>query len=350
MKTRTKKLAAILTAVVLTAAMAVPAFAADEAAGAVETGANDAAITSMDFDKVVDADDNTYQPAETFKFTVEGATVTDGEEYNNAVVSAGTGTITIADVATDATLKGKQTYDGTIDFSALSLSQPGVYKYTVTETKGSNKDMIYDTTKTLYVYARWKDASDTSKGTEVYGAALTNTAGSTADKSATFTNTYKYNGGDEDEPEFQDLTIKKEVKGTMGDTSKLFDFTLTITSGSNRTTYVVSTTANGSAATLTSGTPYTFSLKHGESIVIENLSALDTYTITETDYSGEGYATEGTVTTAKNMAKTATTETITNTKNAVTPTGIIMNYAPYIAMIGAAVVLAFVFLRRKEEL
>jgi hypothetical protein len=50
------------------------------------------------------------------------------------------------------------------------------------------------------------------------------------------------------------------------------------------------------------------------------------------------------------MVNTDKTETIINKKDAVTPTGIVMSYGPYIAMIAAAAVLAFVFLRRKEEL
>lgn len=352
MKTRATKLAAILMAAVLTAAMAIPAFAADddasststtEAATATGTATGDA-ITSMTFSKTVDADANTYQPKETFKFTVAGASVTEGEKYNDAVVSAGTGTITASDVVTDSTLMGKQIYTSTLSFSGLSFTQPGVYKYTVTETEGTNKDMTYDsTTRNLYVYVRW---NEDKTATEIYGAAMSKD-GTTSNKSADFKNEYKKSNKTD---EFQDLTIQKTVTGAQGDTSKLFNFTLTITSGSNRKYYMVSTTANGSAEQLESGVAYEFQLKHGESIKIENLSANDTYTITETESGKDGYTTTGEVTTAKNMATTATTETITNNKDAVTPTGIFMSYGPYIAMIAAAAVLAFVFLRKREEI
>ena len=352
MKTRATKLAAILMAAVLTAAMAIPAFAADddasststtEAATATGTATGDA-ITSMTFSKTVDADANTYQPKETFKFTVAGASVTEGEKYNDAVVSAGTGTITASDVVTDSTLKGKQIYTSTLSFSGLSFTQPGVYKYTVTETAGTNKDMTYDSsTRNLYVYVRW-NADQTA--TEIYGAAMSKDS-TTTNKSADFKNEYKKSNKTD---EFQDLIIQKTVTGAQGDTSKLFNFTLTITSGSNRKYYMVSTTANGSAEQLESGVAYKFRLKHGESIKIENLSANDTYTITETESGKDGYTTTGEVTTAKNMATTETTETITNNKDAVTPTGIFMSYGPYIAMIAAAAVLAFVFLRKREEI
>ena len=347
MKTRAKRLAAILMAAVMTAAMAVPAFAASDTTdseAATETGSTTGiAISSMDFTKVVDADANTYQPEETFKFTVAGATAGENEKYNGAVVSTGTGSITAADVTTDPTLMGKQTYKSSLDFSSLSFDQPGVYKYTVTETKGTNKDMTYDKKRTLYVYVRWNSAGD---ATEIYGAAMTEDESTT--KSANFTNVYKTSGDTTDE--FKDLTVKKKVTGAQGDTSKLFNFQLTITSGSGRKYYKVSTTANGSAEQLESGKTYDFQLKNGDKIVVENLSTNDTYMVIETESGKDGYTTTGEVNQAKAMVNKDTTETITNNKDAVTPTGIVMSYGPYMLMIAAAAVLAFVFLRKREEI
>ena len=95
---------------------------------------------------------------------------------------------------------------------------------------------------------------------------------------------------------------------------------------------------------------YEFQLKDGEFIKVENLSTNDTYTVTEVESGQDGYTTTGEVKTATNMVSTDKTETIINNKDAVTPTGIVMSYGPYIAMIAAAAVLAFVFLRRKEEI
>ena len=351
MKTRAKRLAAILMAAVMMTAMAVPAFAdpsqtTDNPAATATGSTTGGAITSMEFTKVVDADDNTYQPEETFTFTVSGAPVQGGETYNDAVVSSGTngtGSITAANVVTNYNELGKKTYKSSLDFSKVSFDQPGVYKYTVTETKGSNVDMTYDTTRTLYVYVRW---NNDKTQTEIYGAAMTE-AGSTT-KSANFTNVYKTSGNTTNE--FKDLTITKSVTGAQGDTSKLFSFKLKITSGSGRHYYKVSTTANDSAEQLESGVDYEFQLKDGESIKVENLSTNDTYTVTEVESGQDGYTTTGEVKTATNMVSTNKTETIINNKDAVTPTGIVMSYGPYIAMIAAAAVLAFVFLRRKEEI
>lgn len=283
------------------------------------------------FKKVVNVqDDDTYQPAETFKFTVKGASTT-GEARNGMTVSSGTGTITASDVTTDASLKGDQTYTGSFDLSKLSFEQPGIYKYEVKEAKGTNSDMDYDgTTRYLYVYAKRENGQ-----VSVYNSELVNGD----DKSATFTN--KYGVGAK---EFKDLTIKKNVTGAMGDTNKDWHFTLHITSGSGRRTYVVK--RGNEETTLTSGNDYIFQLKSGESIKVENLSTTDTYTVTEAESGKDGYNTTGEVKNAKHMSAEDVTEPITNNRDAATPTGIMMMYGPYALMVALAGVLGFIIVKR----
>ena len=341
---KTKRLAAVFMAVVMVIAMAVPAFADGGQEAATSAGTPGSKLSSMTFSKVVDADDNTFLPSETINFTVSPATASDGETYNGEPVYDGSGTITAAPVTVDPANRGKQTYSSTLNFSALSFDKPGIYKYTVSENAGTNADMSYDSTpRTLYVYVEWTDENMTD--TRVYGAAMTK-AGST-EKSANFDNEYKKSNKTEEE--FKDLTIKKTVSGAQADKEKLFKFNVTITSGSGRTTYVVHKT-DGSEETLTSGAKYEFELKHNETITIENLSTNDTYTVVETTDSKKGYTATGEVTTATNMPAADTTVTVNNEKKSVTPTGIFMNYAPYIAMIAAAAALALVFRRRREEI
>lgn len=284
------------------------------------------------FKKVVDVQDNdTYQPAETFTFTVRGASTT-GETRNGMTVSSGTGTITASDVTTDASLKGDQTYTGSFDLSKLSFEQPGIYKYEVKEAEGTNSDMDYDgTTRYLYVFAK-RDNGKVS----VYDSELVN--GDT--KSDTFTNGYGVGN-----KAFKDLTIKKNVTGAMGDTNKNWNFTLNITSGSGRSTYVVKR-GNTATTPLTSGKDYTFQLKSGESIKVENLSTTDTYTVTEAESGNDGYNTTGEVKDAKQMSAEDVTETITNNRDAATPTGIMMMYGPYALMVALAGVLGFIIVKR----
>ena len=343
---KTKRLAAVFMAVVMVIAMAVPAFADDGQEAETLAGSPGSALSSMTFSKVVDADNNTFLPNETIKFTVEAAEASAGETYNGEPVysgSEGSGTITANDVTVNPAHRGKQTYSSTLNFSSLSFNKPGIYKYTVSENAGTNADMSYDSTpRTLYVYVEWTDTNMTA--TRVYGAAMTK-AGN--EKSANFDNEYKKSNKTGDE--FKDLTIKKTVSGAQADKEKLFTFNVTITSGSGRTTYVVHKT-DGSEETLTSGTPYKFELKHNETITIENLSTNDTYTVVETADSKNGYTATNEVTTPTNMPATNTTVTVNNEKKSVTPTGIFMSYAPYIAMIAAAAALALVFRRRREEI
>ena len=342
---KTKRLAAVFMAVVMVIAMAVPAFADDGQEAETLAGSPGSALSSMTFSKVVDADNNTFLPNETIKFTVEAAEASAGETYNGEPVysgSEGSGTITANDVTVNPAHRGKQTYSSTLNFSSLSFNKPGIYKYTVSENAGTNADMSYDSTpRILYVYVEWEDTSMTK--TRVYGAAMTK-AGS---KSANFDNEYKKSNKTGEE--FKDLTIKKTVSGAQADKDKLFTFYVTITSGSGRTTYVVHKT-DGSEGTLTSGTPYKFELKHNETITIENLSTNDTYTVVEDADSTKGYTVTGEVKDATNMPAANTTVTVINEKKEVTPTGIFMSYAPYIAMIAAAAALALVFRRRREEI
>ena len=363
MKTRAKRLAAIFLAAVMTAAMAVPAFAAPSPIVDSEAGTSSQNGT-MYFTKEVDVDANTYHPSETFEFNVEGAPVTGtNEQYNGATVYAGNdttkvhGTITASPVITDPNQKGTKYYKSDLDFSNITFDQPGIYKFTVTEKAGNNKDMKYDTdARYLYVFVKRNGTSN-----EIYGVAMSKNT--TVDgKNANIKNEYKKSNTNGDE--FKDLTIEKRVTGEMGDTDKLFNFTLTITSGSGRTKYHVSKTANGSSNTvdLTTNQPYTFSLKNGDSIVVENLSTNDSYTIAETDYTSEGYHTtyktqvdgedekDSSASSNKSMANKNVKEIIINERNTVTPTGIVMSYGPYILMIAAAAVLGFVFLRRREEI
>ena len=288
------------------------------------------------FTKVVQVQDkDTYQPKETFSFIVEGAAPTAGEtaptnpktsspitlSTGKGTIKTDTGTIT-AKVETDPSQKGDQTYTSSFDLSQLSFEQPGIYKYEVTETKGDNKDMDYDA-KTYYLYVFVK--RDENGNVAVYNSELVDPKDSTK-KASGFTNGYGVGN-----KAFKDLTITKEVTGVMGDTQKDWKFDLTLTSGSGRSFYVVK--QGNETKTLTSGKTYEFSLKSGQSIKVENLSTTDTYTVTEEEANKDGYTT----TTKKQTEENGDiTETITNKRDEVTPTGIMMMYGPYALMVALA--------------
>lgn len=354
MKTRAKRIAAIFMAAVMTAALAVPAFAA----GTVEEN-------TMNFDKVIEAEDDTYQPNQTLTFTIEKQKPTQDETAGTpdpgypVLEGVEGGVKSPVTIQTDPNATGNKTYTGTFEFVTSKFDAPGIYKYLVTEVEDANNpDMTYAESKYLYVYVKNSD----NGGLEVYAASLTDkTNPKDADKKAAeFKNVYKTNGTTN--YSFQDLTITKKVEGALGDKEKVFHINLTINS-KNRSFYKVTKIGTDGSETdlaqyIVADGAKQYELKSGESIKVYSLSSSDKYSISEKEENEDGYSTTYTDSKGgtgkpsdKNMdEQLPITETITNTRNEVTPTGIIMNYGPYIAMIVAAAVLAFVFLRRKEEL
>lgn len=84
------------------------------------------------------------------------------------------------------------------------------------------------------------------------------------------------------------LTIGQTVAGNGGDKDKLFEFTVTFAGAGAGKTYTY-TTSGGVTGTIESGGKLL--LKHGETAVINGIPMDTAYTITETDYTGDGYAT-----------------------------------------------------------
>lgn len=83
------------------------------------------------------------------------------------------------------------------------------------------------------------------------------------------------------------LVVTNTVAGNGGDKTKYFDYTVTLSDTSINGTY------NG--VKFTNGVSETFQLKHGESITFANLPAGIAYTVTEANYTSEGYDTQPTM-------------------------------------------------------
>ena len=103
------------------------------------------------------------------------------------------------------------------------------------------------------------------------------------------------------------LEIHKEVSGNRGETDREFHFTVTLTGRSSAGTQAadvdgeytaVYTNQDGSTEqktiTFTEGKSAEFTLKHNESLTIQNLPAGIGYTVTETEANQDGYSTTGT--------------------------------------------------------
>lgn len=103
------------------------------------------------------------------------------------------------------------------------------------------------------------------------------------------------------------LTISKTVAGDGADTTKAFDFMLTLNGATGTYTYIGHGVSGG---TIASGD--TVSLAHGQSITIVGLPKGATYTVAETDYSGDGYTAAGTGATGFITADATQTASFTN--------------------------------------
>lgn len=240
----------------------------------------------------------------------------------------------------------------TVDFAGVSFKAPGIYRYVITESATTQDGIVNDTTttRTLDVFVEYETGSDNELKISnyiLYPGTKTNSSDE-ATKDDGFTNTYTSYA----------LTLEKTVTGNQGDRDQYFKFTVDITSLIPGTVYAVDVTTNAEAFptvhgtsqtnpdTITAGTAATYYLKHDQSIVIRGLTAKTQYTVTEESYSADGYTTsyvldseqpvESNTTGAKTMGAADHTVTFTNNKTGVVPTGILLDVAPYLLLVAAA--------------
>lgn len=336
------------------------------------------------FEKYLVMDSQANVPKAEFTYAVTAGAATtytvDGKTFQilagvdaDKVTMAGVGTTTantIAYAPTDTAAQDENAnvkdYDkatekyakkeATLDFSACKFTEPGIYRYVITES-GTNQAVTNDEDSTRIVDVYVDDASTaTEKKLEVKGFVMYSGSGETSvdTKSQGFTNAY----------DTSDLTIRKEVSGTQASHNKYFKFTVKLTNAVADTVYTVDLTgaeatiaADGTnpertnPATLTAdadgNVTATFWLQHGQEIKIQGIAKDTTYEVTE---DADGYestaagvanyndATNGTV------ASTDLKTSYLNTKDGMIPTGVIMTVAPFAAVtliggIGAAAML-----------
>lgn len=110
-----------------------------------------------------------------------------------------------------------------------------------------------------------------------------------------------------------DLTIRKTVAGNAGDKTKAFVFTVTFSGQQNEDSKAYFYVGNGVPdGTIQSGG--TVSLADGQSVTITGLPKELSYTVTEADYSAEGYTKQSTGETGVIAADGTQTAAFTNTK------------------------------------
>lgn len=233
----------------------------------------------------------------------------------------------------------------------------GVYTYTLEEVNNAVAGVDYQTEKfQLTVYAFQGSG-------RIYTYAVAHKLNDGTTKVTDVDN--RYTAGT--------LTVKKEVSGELGEQDRLFHFTVTLTAPQNKTvksvlgvsadsnTNAVATTKSfdESSNTLT----IKFDLKHGNEVVISNIPYDVTYTVKED--ATEGYTAkvnnsivaadtgvEGKiekVTTDTSVSADADEITFNNVKEGSVDTGVILDNAPYIALMMVVVAGAAVMIIKKRR-
>lgn len=354
-----KKAGAIVAglSLVMALAPAVPAFAATTDTGVVVTKnlmLNDGSTVDATFSFTATPDQLTVQgegtTAEKTAPVAEVPAITiDNIAFTAATETAGTNTKTTAIKLADG----------------ASFPHAGIYAWRVRETTGNQTGVQYNTEGNAYtLIANVVNGDNGLTASYVMVKNDTTNSVTNADKAgnegAEFTNKYTESANGEG----TDLTITKTVAGNQGDETKDFSFTVTFTApsvlpaGVTADQYLAGITVDGATAAKNEGGVVTFKLHHGQTATFSNVIAGTTYSVTEQNEAGytQSYdavnnGTAATTTSGNLIGENTNTGTMTNTHSDVTPTGLVMNNAPFIVMIGAAAagVVAYGSAKRKLE-
>ena len=338
---KTKKLLACLIAAATMFTMGSTAFA-EETVNKAQTPVNGIVQFTKEYKLIGEGS----SPAEIFNFTIEKAGVTDAAENVNVdnmpTPTVGTVSYTKEDGATtDGNKK-------TVDVTLPTYKSVGVYTYTIKETAGTTAGVDYDTNSVTMKVTVVND--ETSGAFKVESVSFIKNGSKLANDEAAFNNTYTANK----------LEVSKQVKGNLGDKSKYFDFTITLTGKDEETAYDENgyTVSGGSydenPTFIEVGATTRFKLKHNDTITIENLPKDVTYTVTETavdKYTTTVNGIEGNVAEGETASDKAT-QAFVNNKGGEIDTGINLTTLPYILVFAGVIVIAgaaFITRRRKYE-
>lgn len=361
-----KKLISILVAFAMMAMLAVTAAFAEDAA----TYDPDEAMLTKYLQKGTGVTD----PEATYNFTITPVTAGAPAAVNTSIVLEDEdangdmyGFLPVADI-----------------FEGVTWPSTGVYEYTVTEaaptdydeTANPNDTLTIDSAAeyTLRVYIKSANGTNYIDGVTVADDEDAKVDPTDPEEVAddgegngfSFTNTYQNNLVD---PTNGVLTVEKAVDGEYADTAYPWSFELAYALPEANQGTVSYRVNNGNVQTAT-GSPIEVNLKAGDKLVItampqgttwnvtENLSAAtvqnkDSYTAAADKYNPATLPTGGQdLTTTEQILSAADGIVVTNTfdDEAITPTGILVNNLPYIALALVAIggLVAYVVVRRRN--
>lgn len=346
------------------------------------------------------------EPNITYTYTISSAdpanaTITDKANITGTVkagemdaVTNETATITFADTSTSQASATGSTDAKYADFTftAGNFPAPGIYRYMITEstnvdkaTVGITADSTYNAIRYLDVYVQWTDDNHSSK--KVYGYVLYEgdadqsiVSKSVDMKSAGYVNT----ADDESAPanvdvyKTQNLYIAKTTTGALADPGNLFPIALTFTGVTATPKVDVTLAENGNLTGIETddiGSYIDFAaamkgvVKNGSSIYLKGIPEGVTVSLVETNNTPDSYkvkagTTDGgvdllaeAIVAARAPSGNTTAQTlnakvnvfITNTLEAISPTNVVMRFAPYLFILGGAMMLLVASRRRKSD-
>ncbi len=411
MRKNINKLATLVMTGALAASMSFGAFANEEVpsttsndTGSVAGATQESVVgtgKTMTVHKKITTDGKTFAPNASFGFTVVPADVTTKETKDFAAKdstgAAVTKTYDIKKGATDSVKKvAKATFTPgtaaaseydvtfTVEFDESKFETAGVYKYTLSEEQGvyyvgdTKKTTVYpgmtydSASYTMYVFV----VNDGTTARKVSNIVIMNSDGT---KVNALNN--KFGDGSTTDKVY-DLTISKVIDGNMGVTGDTFTFDVTVNSdvdGEKFKIVEVDAEGNEKAITekvnnenvevvLTDDDTKSLPVTNGTKYRIYGLTANDEVSVKEQEAGANGYVTtyststsaadqtsnagklaDGTKAASVKVSADGATLEIKNTRDAVTPTGVAMDIAPYALMVALAGGAAATFLRKKES-
>ena len=304
-----------------------------------------------------------------FKFEIEPGTADAAEHVVAGEVASGFQNPTVTMTPESGTYTAAPTpYKAEFSFDLMKLlgdkaTKVGKYAYKITEVEPSLPGITKDNKTLNMVVSVLNENTNAPDGKYVYYVALRE-EGSQNKAEGIFNNEYNTNT----------LTLEKKVKGNFGDLNEKFTFYVTFEKGNSTKTYTdilfdksnteITITKKGSkdeVTSLTYGEDYAITLKHSQHVDFTNIPSDVTYTITE-DTSKDGWQynvslasdpsnvlsdakTEGTV-------NTTATVTFINDHQGTPDMGVILDNAPYIALLAIVAIGGVALMlnkRRRDE-
>ena len=383
-----KRIGAVTLAIAVSLTMGVTSFAETNLDGGKAGSADNPAGNSVTLEKAIKVTNhegtNANAPDVTYTYTLSEDTaegsVNDGTTTAKfkagkisylASGSAAEQTVTFA--KSESTTSGQSiSKDLTWTFDPAAFPSAGVYRYVVTETAnpadvstiGIDRPTAYDTSKYLDVYVQ-----NTASGLQIYGYVLVDDD-STVTSSSAKSEGWK-SGDDLDAYDTYNITITNTIDGTGADLTAEFPFEVALSGELSHAAITVGGTGEvGYDATTHKATG---TLGNGETLVINGLPKTALFSVTETNPTSETYqltseatgidgattvedvdvegGKPGNVLTGGDISKTtgAVAINVTNHLGSISPTNVVMRFAPFLFIFGAAILLLVVMRRRRTH-